>query len=94
MPANSVNTAFQGVSSNDKCVICLPRQYLQINHGRECFYAQGKNARPFRSVFDRQFCNKYRGDWESASQRNSEQAERSGNTTGSAQSEADYVGGL
>ena len=26
MPANSVNTAFQGVSSNDKCVICLPRQ--------------------------------------------------------------------
>ena len=28
------------------------------------------------------------------SQRNSEQAERSGNTTGSAQSEADYVGGL
>lgn len=40
------------------------------------------------------FCNKYRGDWESTSQRNSEQAERSGNTTGSAQSEADYVGGL
>ena len=38
MPANSVNTAFQGVLSNDKCVICLPRQYLQINHGRECFY--------------------------------------------------------
>ena len=35
MPANSVNTAFQGVLSNDKCVICLPRQYLQINHGRE-----------------------------------------------------------
>lgn len=67
---------------------------VQINHGRECFYAQGKNARPFRSVFDRQFCNKYRRDWESASQRNSEQAERSGNTTGSAQSEADYVGGL
>lgn len=67
---------------------------MQINHGRECFYAQSKNARPFRSVFDRQFCNKYRGDWESASQRNSEQAERSGNTTGSAQSEADYVGGL
>ena len=25
MPANSVNTAFQGVLSNDKCVICLPR---------------------------------------------------------------------
>lgn len=25
---------------------------MQINHGRECFYAQGKNARPFRSVFD------------------------------------------
>lgn len=67
---------------------------MQINHGRECFYAQGKNARPFRSVFDRQFCNKYRGDWESTSQRNSKQAERSGNTTGSAQSEADYVGGL
>lgn len=67
---------------------------MQINHGRECFYAQSKNARPFRSVFDRQFCNKYRGDWESTSQRNSEQAERSGNTTGSAQSEADYVGGL
>lgn len=67
---------------------------MQINHGRECFYAQSKNARPFRSVFDRQFCNKYRGDWESTSQRNSGQAERSGNTTGSAQSEADYVGGL
>ena len=50
MPANSVNTAFQGVLSNDKCVICMPRQYLQINHGRECFYAQSKNARPFRSV--------------------------------------------
>ena len=27
MPANSVNTAFQGVLSNDKCAICLPRQY-------------------------------------------------------------------
>lgn len=67
---------------------------MQINHGRKCFYVQSKNARPFRSVFDRQFCNKYRGDWESTSQRNSEQAERSGNTTGSAQSEADYVGGL
>ena len=25
MPVNSVNTAFQGVLSNDKCVICLPR---------------------------------------------------------------------
>ena len=25
MPANSVNTAFQGVLSNDKSVICLPR---------------------------------------------------------------------
>ena len=71
---------------------------LFICHGNICrstmprvFYAQGKNARPFRSVFDRQFCNKYRRDWESASQGNSEQAERSGNTTGSAQSEADYV---
>ena len=29
MPANSVNTAFQGVLSNDKCVICLPRQCLR-----------------------------------------------------------------
>lgn len=74
---------------------------LFICHGNICrstmaesVYAQGKNARSFRSVFDRQFCNKYRGDWESTSQRNSEQAERSGNTTGSAQSEADYVGGL
>ena len=28
MPVNSVNTAFQGVLSNDKSVICLPRQYL------------------------------------------------------------------
>nr|DAN81130.1 MAG TPA: hypothetical protein [Caudoviricetes sp.] len=27
MPVNSVNTAFQGVLSNDKSVICLPRQY-------------------------------------------------------------------
>ena len=27
MPVNSVNTAFQGVLSNDKCAICLPRQY-------------------------------------------------------------------
>ena len=25
MPVNSVNTAFQGVLSNDKSVICLPR---------------------------------------------------------------------
>lgn len=25
MPANSVNTAFQGALSNDKSVICLPR---------------------------------------------------------------------
>ena len=23
-----LNTAFQGVLSNDKCVICLPRQHL------------------------------------------------------------------
>ena len=75
---------------------------LFVCHGNICrstmaesvFTLQGKNARPFRSVFDRQFCNKYRGDWESTSQRNSEQAERSGNTTGSAQSEADHVGGL
>ena len=37
MPVNSVNTAFQGVLSNDKSVICLPRQYLQINHGRKVF---------------------------------------------------------
>lgn len=28
MPVNSVNTAFQGVLSNDKSVICLPRQCL------------------------------------------------------------------
>ena len=28
MPVNSVNTAFQGVLSNDKSVICLPRQHL------------------------------------------------------------------
>ena len=46
MPANSVNTTFQGVLSNDKCVICLPRQYLQINHGRECFYAQEEIGNP------------------------------------------------
>ncbi len=31
MPVNSVNTAFQGVLSNDKSVIYLPRQYLPIN---------------------------------------------------------------
>ena len=88
------NDEFSEKNRYEEYPVYLPRQYLQINHGRECFYAQGKNARPFRSVFDRQFCNKYRGDWESTSQRNSEQAERSGNTTGSAQSEADYVGGL
>ena len=29
MPVNSVNTAFQGVLSNDKSVICLPRQCLR-----------------------------------------------------------------
>ena len=29
MPVNSVNTAFQGVLSNDKCVICLSRQCLR-----------------------------------------------------------------
>ena len=34
MSANSVNTAFQGVLSNDKCVICLPRQYLPLTNGR------------------------------------------------------------
>ena len=28
IPVNSVNTAFQGVLSNDKSVICLPRQCL------------------------------------------------------------------
>ncbi|MFQ7866619.1 MAG: hypothetical protein ACLRIQ_13900, partial [Blautia wexlerae] len=28
MPVNSVNTVFQGVLSNDKSVICLPRQCL------------------------------------------------------------------
>ena len=35
MPANSVNTAFQGVLSNDKCVICLPRQQLKAMLDRE-----------------------------------------------------------
>ena len=30
MPVNSVNTAFQGVLSNDKSVICLPRQYTYV----------------------------------------------------------------
>ena len=30
MPVNSVNTAFQGVLSNDKSVICLPRQVTKI----------------------------------------------------------------
>ncbi|EDM88449.1 hypothetical protein RUMOBE_00570 [Blautia obeum ATCC 29174] len=34
MPVNSVNTAFQGVLSNDKSVICLPRQYLSFSNGR------------------------------------------------------------
>ena len=29
MPVNSVNTAFQGVLSNDKCAIHLPRQCLR-----------------------------------------------------------------
>ena len=28
---NSVNTAFQGVLSNDKCVICLPRHSLKAS---------------------------------------------------------------
>lgn len=33
MPVNSVNTAFQGVLSNDKSVICLPRHSsFTINH--------------------------------------------------------------
>ena len=73
---------------------------LFVCHGNICRSTMAESVfthkvrSAFRSVFDRQFCNKYRGDWESASQRNSEQAERSGNTTGSAQSEADYVGGL
>ena len=34
MPVNSVNTAFQGVLSNDKSVICLPRQHLPFPNGR------------------------------------------------------------
>ena len=29
MPVNSVNTAFQGVLSNDKSVIHLPQQHLK-----------------------------------------------------------------
>ena len=69
---------------------------LFVCHGNICRSTMAESVFTHKviSVFDRQFCNKYRGDWESASQRNSEQAERSGNTTGSAQSEADYVGGL
>ena len=31
IPVNSVNTAFQGVLSNDKCVICLPRHSLKAS---------------------------------------------------------------
>ena len=42
MPANSVNTAFQGVLSNDKSVIHLPRQYLQITNGGIYFKGYGE----------------------------------------------------
>lgn len=36
MPVNSVNTAFQGVLSNDKSVICLPRQDKRV----DCIFPQ------------------------------------------------------
>lgn len=75
---------------------------LFVCHGNICrstmaesvFTHKVKTLGPSDQFLIDSFATKYRGDWESTSQRNSEQAERSGNTTGSAQSEADYVGGL